>query len=118
MIYAIELYFQSNVNGIETTWRETADTEEFMRMKLNRMVDYWLTNLCSYINMQNMAIWDGQKQVDLTLNLKYSLIQHHIGFLNSQNTPSDIPREFEITCSFGKNVYNMEKLDIFNLKNT
>jgi len=92
-MYKIELNFQSNVPGIYTNWTETADNSEFFRMKLNRILDYWLQSMCPYVDLTKLPFNEDYLN---NANFKYQLIQNHIRYLNSINKKGDVKREFII----------------------
>jgi hypothetical protein len=110
MIYRIQLSYESNMKGIITYWEETADSEAYMHMKLNRVLDYWLNIICPYIKVDDMP---QTKSLNKLINDKYRLILCGINILNSCNTDSDLERNFEITAQVGENMFNLKEMLVF-----
>jgi hypothetical protein len=107
-MFKIELCFDSNENGIFTSWTETADSEQFMRIKVERMLDHWLKILCPYVDSSKFFV-PGDK----VMHFKYLLIQNQIQYLNSLNNDNDCDREFEIVVYQGENMHNLQDIHLF-----
>ncbi len=101
-MYLIKTTYKKSNN--DYTYSEETSNYDDLIFKKEKIIDYWLRFLCSYVNQQELyntssyLLFDKDEKREMILNKKISIIENEIKFLNSikKETDENIEFKFEI----------------------
>ncbi len=109
-MYKIKLKFKSDVKGIHTIWEETSDNEFFFHLKLDRMLNHWLSVLVKEPVKYTNNIFSDDKIC--VMKKKYEIIQRQIELMNCEGAYEQ-RREFIINFYQGDNYDKLLEFQLF-----
>lgn len=115
-MFAIELMFKSDVKDIYTKWVETADSEFYFHLKLDRMINHWLRFLVeeqvvvrTNIEYENDIYSDDKLCM---MKKKYLMIQRQVDLMNYDGIYGQ-NRNFIIRVFQGDNHDQLKEFSLF-----
>ena len=115
-MFGIKLILKSDVKDIFTMWEETADSEFYFHMKLDRMINHWLRIL---VDQQFVVRTNVEYENDIysddklcMMKKKYLMIQRQIDLMNYDGV-YEKNRNFEIKVYQGDNYDQLKEFALF-----